>query len=125
MGRYLWYQLSLTFHISRLKKVQPCKTSNKHTQCNFKLLKLNLLSPVVVRLYMGDTFHKLTPAGAQLSTNGVQKRFSQYECNRVNSIFANQAREYSGSVVEYSTQDQRAAGWSLTGVTVLSLSKTH
>ena len=56
MGRYLWYRLSLTFHISRLKKVQPCKTSNKHTQCNFKLLKLNLLSPVVVRLHMGDTY---------------------------------------------------------------------
>ena len=118
MGRYLWYRLSLTFHISRLEKVQPCKTSNKHTQCNFKLLKLNLLSPVVVRLHMGDTFHKHTQAGA-LSTNGVQKRFSQYECSRVNGIFANQARERSGSVVECSTRGQRAVGSSLTGVIAL------
>ena len=35
-------------------------------------------------------------------------------------------RERSGSVVEYLTRDRRAAGSSLTGVTVLwSLSKTH
>ena len=34
--------------------------------------------------------------------------------------------EPSGSVVECLTQDQEAAGWSLTGVTALwSLSKTH
>ena len=35
-------------------------------------------------------------------------------------------RERSGSVVEFMTQDRRAAGSSLTGVTALwSLSKTH
>ena len=38
----------------------------------------------------------------------------------------NRERERSGSVVESWTQDQRAAGSSLTGVTALwSLSKTH
>ena len=38
----------------------------------------------------------------------------------------NDCRERSGSVVECSTRDRRAAGSSLTGVTALwSLSKTH
>ena len=44
----------------------------------------------------------------------------------IGALWVNIFRERSGSVVECLTQDQGAAGSSLTGVTVLwSLSKTH
>ena len=50
----------------------------------------------------------------------------KYAWNAILAITTLELRERSGSVVECLTRDRRAAGSSLTGVTVLwSLSKTH
>ena len=65
-----------------------------------------------------------------IENNGIKTMSTQQQQRNVSTQFILNVRlviwERSGSVVECLTRDRRAAGSSLTGVTVLwSLSKTH